>query len=209
MNLQRTPTVESYCPADTRRKNNVILTSKRRRVYNCVVCPLGGLLLCVGVSAKYGECSSTVHIPTMLYSHIAVARHTVLLLIARRWRVGFSGCGWQRVTEWTMWTASHWERRCGLCDNRDPSPLQCSNNTLSKYIFSCDQAALRMAISVCLSVCPSVCLCPSVCDTFLTMFPSSYHHENFRSYYQWPKWCPCRRSRSEVKGQGHRDQNPT
>ena len=39
--------------------------------------------------------------------------------------------------------------------------------------------------SVRLSVCPSVCL--SVCHTFLTMFPSSYHHEIFRSYYQWPK----------------------
>ena len=39
------------------------------------------------------------------------------------------------------------------------------------------------------SVCPSVRLsvCPSVCHTFLTMFPSSYHHEIFRSYYQWPK----------------------
>ena len=29
---------------------------------------------------------------------------------------------------------------------------------------------------------PSVC--PSVRHTFLTMFPSSYHHETFRSYYQ-------------------------
>ena len=28
---------------------------------------------------------------------------------------------------------------------------------------------------------------PSVCHTFLTMFPSSYHHEILRSYYQWPK----------------------
>ena len=28
---------------------------------------------------------------------------------------------------------------------------------------------------------------PSVCHTFLTMFPSPYHHEIFRSYYQWPK----------------------
>ena len=39
------------------------------------------------------------------------------------------------------------------------------------------------------SVCPSVRLsvCPSVCHTFLTMFPSSYHHEIFRSYYQWQK----------------------
>ena len=27
---------------------------------------------------------------------------------------------------------------------------------------------------------------PFVRHTFLTMFPSSYHHEIFRSYYQWP-----------------------
>ena len=47
------------------------------------------------------------------------------------------------------------------------------------------------------SVCPSVRL--SVRHTFLTMFPSSYHHEIFRSYYQWQKWCPCKRSRSKVK----------
>ena len=60
------------------------------------------------------------------------------------------------------------------------------------------------------SVCPSVRLsvCPSVCHTFLTMFPSSYHHEIFRSYYQWQKWRPCKRSRSEVKGQGHRGHDP-
>ena len=43
----------------------------------------------------------------------------------------------------------------------------------------------------------SVCL--SVCHTFFTMFPSSYHHEIFRSYYHGQKWCPCKRSRSEVK----------
>ena len=61
--------------------------------------------------------------------------------------------------------------------------------------------------SVCLSVCPSVCL--SVCHTFFTMFPSSYHHEIFRSYYHGQEWCPCKRSRSEVKGQGHRGQHPT
>ena len=51
--------------------------------------------------------------------------------------------------------------------------------------------------SVRLSVRPSVCL--SVCHTFLTMFPSSSHHEIFRSYYQWQKWRPCKRSRSKVK----------
>ena len=51
--------------------------------------------------------------------------------------------------------------------------------------------------SVRLSVCTSVRLC--VRHTFLTMFPSSYHPEIFRSYYQWQKWCPCKRSRSKVK----------
>ena len=29
------------------------------------------------------------------------------------------------------------------------------------------------------------------------MFVSSYHHEIFRSYYHWQKWCPCKRSRSQ------------
>ena len=50
---------------------------------------------------------------------------------------------------------------------------------------------------------------PSVCYTVLTMFPSSYHHKIFRSYNQWQKWRPCKRSRSKVKGQGHRGQHPT
>ena len=43
---------------------------------------------------------------------------------------------------------------------------------------------------------PSVCL--SVCHTFFTMFPSSYHHEIFRSYYHGQKWCPCKRSKVKV-----------
>ena len=81
----------------------------------------------------------------------------------------------------------------------------------AEQIFSCDQAALQMVFSVRLSVCLSVRLsvCPSVCHTFFTTFPSSYHHEIFRSYYHGQKWCPCKRSRSEVKGQGHRRQHPT
>ena len=57
------------------------------------------------------------------------------------------------------------------------------------------------------SVRPSVCL--SVCHTFFTIFPSAYHHEIFRSYYHGQRWCPCKRSMSEVKGQGHRGQHPT
>ena len=36
------------------------------------------------------------------------------------------------------------------------------------------------------SVRPSVRL-PVCLSHFLTMFPSSHHHEIFRSYYQWPK----------------------
>ena len=61
------------------------------------------------------------------------------------------------------------------------------------------------------SVHPSVCLyvCLSVCDTFLTMFPTLYHHEIFRSYHLWLKWFPCKMSRSEVKCQGHMDHDPT
>ena len=74
-------------------------------------------------------------------------------------------------------------------------------NRRGALFFSCDQAALWMVQSVRLSVRLSVCLSVrlSVCHTFLTMFPSSYHHEIFRSYYQWQKWRPCKRSRSKVK----------
>ena len=43
----------------------------------------------------------------------------------------------------------------------------------------------------------------------LTMFPSLYHHEIFRSYHHGPGYRPCKRSRSEVKGQGHRGHDPT
>ena len=84
--------------------------------------------------------------------------------------------------------------------------VHCFISTIrNTQLFSCDQAALWMVQSVRPSVRPSVCLsvrpsvCLSVCHTCLTMFPSSYHHEIFRSYYQWQKWRPCKRSRSEVK----------
>ena len=91
---------------------------------------------------------------------------------------------------------------CGICEIGQLSPaiwlpFLAATKQLYKWYFP--------------SVRPSVCLsvCPSVRHTFLTMFPSSYHHEIFRSYYQWQKWRPCKRSRSEVKGQGHRGHNPT
>ena len=81
---------------------------------------------------------------------------------------------------------------------------------LGNFLAATKQLYEWFSPSVCLSVRPSVCLSvrPSVCHTFLTMFPSSYHHEIFRSYYQWQKWRPCKRSRSEVKGQGHRGHDP-
>ena len=70
-----------------------------------------------------------------------------------------------------------------LCTKLDVVPTRCPNvfqGHLSNIkvtcdkkwpLFSCDQAALWMVFSVRLSV------CLSVCRTFLTMFPSSYHHE--------------------------------
>ena len=53
----------------------------------------------------------------------------------------------------------------------------------TKQLYEWSSPSVRL--SVCLSV------RPSVCHIFLTMFPSSYHHEISRSYDQ--------RSRSEVK----------
>ena len=78
-------------------------------------------------------------------------------------------------------------------------------NSIVNALELCFQ--LRPSSSKNTSVCLSVCL--SVCHTFFTMFLSSYRHKIFRSYYQWQKWCPCKRSRSYVKGQGHRGHDPT
>ena len=60
------------------------------------------------------------------------------------------------------------------------SPIYWSGLYLINSVFSCDQAAIWLVQSVC----PSVCL--SVRHTFLTMLPSLYHHEIFRSYHQVP-----------------------
>ena len=81
------------------------------------------------------------------------------------------------------WIIIHWPLKNKLQSNLNGNAM----------IFSCDQAALRTLLSVRRSV------CPSICHTFLTMFPSSYHHEIFWNDYQWQKWYPCKRSRSKVK----------
>ena len=83
------------------------------------------------------------------------------------------------------------------------------------YIFSCDQAALRSRLSVRLSVLSFTpfSLCKFKFKFFIVSIPShlfhyvssSYHHEIFRCYYHWQKWCPWKRS--EVKGHSHRGQN--
>ena len=52
--------------------------------------------------------------------------------------------------------------------------------SIYKY-FSCDQAALLKRPSIRLYV------CSSAWHFFSTMFLSSYHHEIFRSYYNWQK----------------------
>ena len=44
----------------------------------------------------------------------------------------------------------------------------------------------------------------------ITHYPFKLGSPNLdhRCYYPWQKWFPCKRSRSEVKGQGHSGQNP-
>ena len=73
-----------------------------------------------------------------------------------------------------------------------PSPWETTVSFASCRLVGCAHIFLAATkqlyewyfLSVCLSVCPSVCL--SVRHTVLTMFPSSYHHEIFRSYHQGP-----------------------
>ena len=90
-----------------------------------------------------------------------------------------------------------------------------SNEFPLKKLLSVFLSVFLICLSVCSSVRPSVrpSVCLSVCLSvpvthFSTMFPSWYHHEIFRSDYQWQKWCLCRSSRTEVKSQCYRGQNP-
>ena len=118
-------------------------------------------------------------------------------------------------TNVTIWKQTSWCQEfsapLALCEGYPPHtsgfPSQIGSNSELLCFFSCDQAAIWLVQSIRLSVRPSVRL--SVRHTFFTMFPSWYHNEIFRSYYHGQKWCPCKRWRSEVKGQGHRGQHPT
>ena len=111
---------------------------------------------------------------------------------------------WARQQHW-RWTQFPWlmvQRCCFRCQGHRPRGQRwllrsgghrtcgkCLSQVPAQALFSCDRAALWTVQSVRLSV----------CHTFLTMFPSSYHHEILRSYCQWHKWRPCKRSRSKVK----------
>ena len=115
-----------------------------------------------------------------------------------------SNPGWHDdVSKW-----KHFPRYCPFVRGIHQSPVNSSHKgqwrgALTFFLAATKQLYEWFGPSVRLSVCLSVCY------TFLTMFPSSYHHEIFKSYYQWQMWRPCKRSRSEVKGQGHRGHNPT
>ena len=106
----------------------------------------------------------------------------------------------QHYRRWINWTNITWHILCiiwaqmyillATLSESISSSLVDYDFLYLALIFNCDQAALQMV----LSVCPSVCL---------------YLVEICRSYYQWPQLGPCKRSRSEVKGQGHRSHNLT
>ena len=95
--------------------------------------------------------------------------------------------GYYRMTAWDMWDFALHEQEF-------------------IYFVSSQRQKLKQILIVRLFARPSVCL--SVCHTNFNMFPSWCHDEIFRSYHQWQKWCPCKRSRSEVKGLGHRGRKP-
>ena len=80
--------------------------------------------------------------------------------------------------------------------------------TVCLSVCLCLSVSLSVCPAVCLSICLSVCLSTCAFHTFFTMSSSWYHHEIFRSDYQWQKWCLCKSSRLEVKSEGYRDQNP-
>ena len=69
-------------------------------------------------------------------------------------------------------------------------------------VFSCDQAAIWLVLSVCLSVGPSVCL--SHLFHHVPIIVSSW---NFQELLPWSKVMSMQKVK--VKGQGHRGQHPT
>ena len=81
----------------------------------------------------------------------------------------------------------------GLLGDLGTNKQHCKLSQIQLFLAATKQLYDWFSPSVCLSV------CLSVCHPLFTMFPSSYHHEIFRSYYQWQKWRPCKRSRSKVK----------
>ena len=67
---------------------------------------------------------------------------------------------------------------------RPSVPQSAVRSSFPDFFMPPPLGARGIIFSGCPSVRPSVR--PSVCHTFLTMFPSSYHHEIFRSYHHGP-----------------------
>ena len=85
----------------------------------------------------------------------------------------------------------------------------CKNTVCMSALYGYRENLLYRFLTETKQLCPSVRPCLSVRLSHLfTMFPSTYHHKIFRNCYQCQRWCPCKRSRSEVKGPAHRGQNP-
>ena len=94
-----------------------------------------------------------------------------------------------------------------VCLTKQKKMSHSHRSFIGLLIFSCDQTALWMIQPVRLSVCLYVRA--SVCQSVTPFWLWSHYRIIFRSYYQWQEWCPYKKSRSWVKGQGHRCHNPT
>ena len=82
---------------------------------------------------------------------------------------------------------------------------------ISRWLRNCEQS-LRwgrrcsfLLLAATKQLCEWYILAVSLSHLFFYLFPW-YHHDICRSYYQLPKWGPCKRSRSKVQIRG---ENPT
>ena len=88
---------------------------------------------------------------------------------------------WIYAGQSTAWINSSPTDAC-MCDNKLSLFL-----AATKQLYDWFRPSVRLSTRL------------SVRHALFTTFPSSYHHEIFRSYYHGQKWCQCKRSRSKVK----------
>ena len=107
-------------------------------------------------------------------SHVSFSIWVCLLFFLRiphRFRIHYFPSHW-------------WNNRSSTCVWVSTKIIQREPVKYRHFLAATKQLYEWYFLSVCPSVRPSVRL--SVCHTFLTMFPSSYHHEIFRSYHLGP-----------------------